>query len=554
MLSHQPRRLLEEAQSGSLNDQDLALHFQGLSYANSNSLANRTYNYIQRNPDPLLTAPIDSEALKHAARAFHERAGTATNGVLNNIEGISDDTPRIRVAHQANLFPSLGVASQFFLLQTLAQNLNEQHMTNPSQLFIIVDYDEARDQRFRVAHFPNVRGQMGSTFLSSAIHHSLLGNPMWSIAKPERATVEEWVAKLSSLTRQDLKSLSQENLSTEFVEQESISEKEKGSIEKNVEILKDLIWTAFERADTLVEFNAFFLSYIVNIYWKMPVAFVFGSKLQPLMLKGYELLIEHWPEISTRAQSSLRYFQEHNVLIKSSIVKASPAVLPIWITCSGQYNGATCFRRLPLNITSNTQLIAYSHCERCGADYRFDLGTYKKVQLEPLLNHNLAPRILLDNLLDTVSLGIVGGVGYAGQAEHMLLTNYIASKVADSWETPPHILWQPKGFFYGLTECRALRTLWGSEPDNSAKRNALKALRWAYFGKASLLYYLISLGTEGLLDVWNDFSEIRKQGQEKPNSVYSALDAAERTPLNLNTLFIHHMRSLQKIIEETNWI
>jgi len=390
---------------------------------------------------------------------------------------------------------------------------------------------------------------LGSTSLSSAIPHALLQNPMWSIAKPERATVEKWVWNLYSLTRQDLKSLVRENSSTELVQQESINEKEYGFLEKNIEILENLIWTAFERADTLVEFNAFFLSYIVNIYWELPVAFVFGSKLQSSMLQGYEFLIERWQEILTQAQKSLKYFQDHEVLIKSSIVRASPSVLPIWIACSGKHNGAACHRRLPLYVVSDSQLIAYSHCGNCGADYRFDLGTYKKVQLEPLLDYHIAPRILMDNLLDAVSLGITGGVGYAGQAEHMLLTNYIASNIADGWEMPPHILSQPKGFYYGATECRALRIIWDSGADRSKKDNAIEALRWVYFGKASLLYYLISLGAEGLSDVWNDFFGIQKQEQGMPNCVYSTLDAAERASLKLEPLFIHHMRSLQDVLD-----
>jgi hypothetical protein len=184
-----PRSLIEKAQEGKIGPSGLDHLLKGLRSANPNSLAHLTLDYARRKPRPFLNSPIDVEVLKRISLAFHKKAGTDTPDVIRTIDNLADDTYRIRVAHQANLFPSLGVVSQIFLLNALAQQLIEQCDTPLSQLFVIVDYDIAQDQRFRVAHIPNVQAVNGSTSLSSTIPHHLLQGPMWIITKPSKETI-----------------------------------------------------------------------------------------------------------------------------------------------------------------------------------------------------------------------------------------------------------------------------------------------------------------------------------------------------------------------------
>src|SRR6266566_2638647 len=133
-----PRQIIEKAQSGEPYDGELEPLLRGLSVADPSSLANLTIDYAHRRPSPFFTSPINTEDLKQFALAFHKKAGTDTSEVIRNIDNISCNTPRIRVAHQANLFPSLGVVSQVFLMNALNQRLKEQSNAAPSQLFVIV--------------------------------------------------------------------------------------------------------------------------------------------------------------------------------------------------------------------------------------------------------------------------------------------------------------------------------------------------------------------------------------------------------------------------------
>jgi hypothetical protein len=488
-----PRQLIEDAQKRKLYPLELASILHGIDSADPSTLADLTIDYSQRKPTPLSTFPIDSESLKSVAISFHKKAGTDTQQVLNNIESLTGHIPRLRIAHQVNLFPSLGVVSQFFLMNSLVQQLVMQQEVTSCQIFVIVDYDIAQDQRFRVAHIPNVQARQGTSYLSGAVDHQLFQKPMWTIAKPSRIMVKEWIKNLQMFLLQDVKTLAREN----------IIEREPRFVEENITTLEALIWNAFERADSLVEFNAFLLSQIVNRYWEMPIVFIIGREIQPLMQNAYEFLIEQWPLISSLVSKAASFFYEQGILIKSSMLNSSLETLPFWITCNSHYDHEVCQQRVRLYASKEKHLIAYGRCERCSTDYKFDLGTYSKVDIEPIVSHGLAPRILMDNLLDAIGLGIAGGVGYLGQAEHMLVTNYVASNM--NWEMPPHCLWRPKGFYYGLTECRAINDLWKSEISNEAKERSLAAINWSYTGKASFLYYLANLGFQGLLKMWDDF-------------------------------------------------
>jgi hypothetical protein len=491
------------------------------------SLAKSIMYYIHRKPKPLLSSPIDPGLLSDLAVSFHTKAGTAMPWVGENIRRLAAGAPRIRVAHQANLFPSLGVVAQFILLDSLAQELVTQWGIVPAQMFVIVDYDVAGDSRFRVAHIPDVQRAGGSLSLSDVVPKDAFQKPMWAIPKPPVETVKKWVNQIYSLIDNDLTMLKKIN----------ITEREPGTIRGNFKSVEQLVWTAFERASTLLEFNAFALSHIVNVHWKMPVAFIFGRGLQPLMNGAYEELIATWPTLSNLARDGVEFFNRNGVSLSCSGASYEPKLLPFWISCNTYSDGQYCSQRVPLYAADQDyHLAAYAKCQRCHTQYEFDLGTSAGINLESLSRFVISPRILLDNFLDVVALGICGGSGYLGQAEHMLLANYVATKM--NWEMPPHCLWRPRGLYYSPAECRAAYIHAKGELGNGEKERADDALHWVHFGKASTIYYLLNQGFTNLLSMWNDFLAA---GQP----VYCINDGQTNQHFQIPTEFVLELKALK---------
>jgi hypothetical protein len=402
-----------------------------------------------------------------------------------------------------NLFPYIGVAGQFIFLDCVAQQLVSGHGIFPAQIYLIVDYDVGGDSRFRVSHFPDVQRLGGSLALTNVVQRNSFQNPMWSIPKPPTTTINKWLSQLHALIKQDLSAL----------RQIGIVEREPGSLHGNLDQVETLIWIAYERSSTLAEFNAFYLSQIVNVCWGLPTAFIPGHLLQPAMQTAYEFLLQMMPVVDELTREAIEFFRCHGIAINYK-VNQSPRSFPVWITCEA------CFTRVPLYVRSNTPLLlVQGHCNKCGLDYNFHLGTSSTVDLTPIC-HLMSPRVLLDNLLDVVALGTSGATGYIGQTEHMLLTQYVARGL--NWEMPPHSLWSPHSVHYGPAECRAVQVI-ANQPSRLLVGGVIDALRLCYFGRASTLYYIISRGLDGLLVMWRDYFQSGGQVQNLNDGRYGAL-------------------------------
>ena len=425
---------------------------------------------------------VDHQVLQQIALAFHQKAGTLTPQVSTAIDSLGDSCARLHLGHQVNVFSSLGVVSQFIFLDSLTRAIETRLSTRACQMYVYVDYDTANDSRFKVAHVPDIKRDGGSLSLSNAVLKQDHLKPMWAVCKPPAALLSHWVDSLRQLFKSDVTELNKMG----------VVEKQRGATMKHLALVEKMIWEAYERASTLVEFNAFFLSRLVNVAWQIPCIFLPGSQLQPTMQHAYEYLLSLYPRISQLAAEGKDLLARLNITAHSINSSPQPS-LPIWLTCS------SCTTRVALIIDKGNLGQAYYRCSQCHHSEKFNLGTYSKPDLTPIA-HLVSPRILLDNLLDIVALRADGGTGYIGQAEHLLLTSHVAHGLG--WELPPHCLWQPKGVYYGSAECRAGLLRASTNALEREVRRIDAACSWAFSGKASILYYLVNHGATSVLEMW----------------------------------------------------
>jgi len=479
-----PRQLVEIAQLNQPLPDSIRPYLIGITSKTPDMLVNEIIKYIESDPPSLLECPIDAKALAEVAYEFHQKARTLTSNVESNLALLASGAPRLRMAHQINLFPSMSITGQLILLNVIAKVLNSRYGISSAQIYLALDYDRAEDRRFRVSHFPDAARDGGSLCLTGAVSSRYFNKPMWVVPKPPQELVRNWLNQINySIT---------ENLA--ILRKKGFYESQRGKMYANFNLMENIVWRAYDQASSLVEFNAYVLSSIVNGEWNLPVAFMLGSKIQPLMKNGYEFIISKYPQILSATLDAYDYLRGQGIILKGKQENLQ-RTLPIWFVCPN------CNERLEACYDGEIDaLISYSYCHCCNTEYKFELGTIQQPQLDNMVRSGkITPRIILDNLLDLVSLGVIGGSGYIGQAEHLLITNYVASKLG--FVLSPQILYSPKMLYNSLVECRASIVI----KENTLGplfEKALLALRRIYTGRASFLYYIVNFGFKSLCEMW----------------------------------------------------
>jgi len=475
------RTLVDLARRGQEELKEFLIDVPGLNVSNPNQLADLVNFYLTKDISLTLPVPSDRNALKKISAEFHTKAGTFTDDVANNLQLFVRDAATLRIAHQPNTFAYLGVYVQFIFLDLAARYLSSRHGIFPCQIYLIVDYDMAEDKRFRISHFPDIERRDGSLILSSLVPSRSLNRINLAVEKPSKQRIEEWMLSLRTLLRRDLS----------ILRGMGIVERMSGQIRNRLEMIEQEIWEAYNRSSNLAEFNAIFLSRIVNLHWKMPVAFISSMAAVPTMRVCYEYLLQLYPDMVNILNKILSVLQANGIFISSNL-KLKPDDFPFWYLCQ------KCFVRTSLKIISRDRLLVSGVCIRCGSKYNYDLGTFSCPNLA-LIYDKVIPKIIFDNLVDIVGWRCSGGVGYIGSAEHVLVSGQLASRLG--WHALPECLWSPKGIHYGLAEVRTAVIL-AQKGDKGLNFKVERAMQNALFGKATILYYIFSQGFDGLLQMW----------------------------------------------------
>jgi len=243
--------------------------------------------------------------------------------------------------------------------------------------------------------------------------------------------------------------------------------------------VKAIIWRAYESSDTLSEFNAIFMSIICNECWGCQTSFVPAHEIQQYFRPAYSFLLQQSEAIKRIWNEGAEFFAGQGVDLKIRRFTDSDSLA--WSICP------LCFRRTAHEREIGSQELAA--CKACiGVIRPFASG------LTNTGESHIAPRVILDDLLDYVALRISGGTGYIGGAEHRLMVDYVAQRL--QIEPAPECLWTPRTLVAGPVEiCHNASRL--ERASNSAKYSE-KALEWLTTGKATILYYGIYVGFQRL--------------------------------------------------------
>jgi hypothetical protein len=443
-------------------------------------------NLIERTSNPVLPplAATSRGLLKDVALRFHKNAGTLTHPISQSIERFIQGAPVIRIAHTADLFPYLGVFAACIYLDSVARKLESGNTLSPSQIFILVDHENIADKRLRSCKFPDVDREHGAMLLSSPIPEESYAKSQFSIQKPLRDTVTHWLSSLELEVSQNVKVLYRMG----------IPQIERGTMHSRLAAIENEVWESYERASSLSEFNAIFTSRILTLHWGIPILFFPVTQVAPLMLNCYEYLIQQYPRLVEASIQVVESLRSEGLAIKDNL-ELDVTHFPLWYLCD------CCLSRVPMRCLSRTKLDIVGLCPTCESSYRFELGTFANPHLDPIRGR-LLPKVLFDELADIVGWQISGGVSYIGSAEHVITNSLIAARL--KIPVPPESLIRTRGIYYGLAEARVLPDLSNSRTISRKERDALEKV---FFGRSSVLYFILAQGIDGLFAMWRQHFE-----------------------------------------------
>jgi len=303
--------------------------------------------------------------------------------------------------------------------------------------YFVVDYDIAQDRRFRSSLFPDAVGSRGVLPLTAGLSHHDRNTVQFALPPPSAETIVRWRAHCHGMINRDIG----------LLRRIGRREHTPGMMHTALEVLWSICDEARLRAATLPEFNAIVVSRIVNDLWGLPVLFL------PLSRSLHD---------SSAAISELA---AHVAELRNGY--------PAWIVCPA------CSARCSVDSWSDSGRTA-GRCGRCAWGGSVGSGTSRL---------SVVPKVLLDDLLDVVVHGVAGGTGYASGISHSAASRELAREM--HVPMPPEAIWRLDGVFGGPAELLAAQS-------SDYQRHAAEL---AQQGRASVAYYLISLGYQGFLSL-----------------------------------------------------
>lgn len=421
---------------------------------------------------------LDRATLASISSKFHEKAGTLTEQVRSNLEGIACGNYLLLIPHQPNIFTSLGTLCPFIFLDSLATIIEDIYSIPTAQVYLIVDYDDCADRRFRTANFPDVTRKNGVFSLTGNVPRHVHGAPMWTVTKPSQNLLDNLLNQIQNSVEQQLAIIRKAGICRYYLDY-------RDRVRANIDRVSAIAREAYQLASTYAEFNSFFVSKIVNQCWNQRISFVPGHELQTHLAPAKKWIFEHASQIQDQI------IQARSEIIqcgyKCSLNQSQDSETHLWYYCK------ECQRRFATRTDGNLWLVD-SECKNSLDCIK--PRTINKANLSSI-GDRLLPKVVADNLIDIISLNKIGGSGYIGQAEHLLISNNVASTLG--LQPPPQLIFAPHWQQFGLAEL----SYYCTKPTKDSRLGcAEEAVAYSYQGKASILYYLLSHGIEELRDGW----------------------------------------------------
>lgn len=345
--------------------------------------------------------PVDPADLASVAVAFHQSHGTLSPAVQRSLKLLCNGATTARVAHQPNFLPSFNVALQPAVLDALCKDSLAE-----CQILLIVDYDSSANRRYRNAFFPSASCRSGYISITAPASRLCPNSLMYFEAPPSLAYLARTIDRIRQVALFDLNR-------GRSVDIDDPKSQVRRDLEKSLDELGQDLTIARASSVSLCDFNAAYLSRVVNKHWGLATVFMSGMRCLPLMSEHIEYLWTKAEFLASCQLTAAQILESAGLIIRRSLVRCASEV-PFWLICE-------CSSRVNLHWVDRQGESATGCCGVCDQVHIVRRACVKEL----VVAAKLVPRVTVDDLLDGFAWDHHIGCGYRGALEHHVFSSLV---------------------------------------------------------------------------------------------------------------------------------
>lgn len=374
--------------------------------------------------------------LSKYARKFHRECGTLTRGVEESIERLENGSCLfVMSAHQPNLFAYGGVFRKITLTHIIAERLAERLDLPVVCFFGVADHDFTDDRWVRLALLPDVERRNGTFELRVDLPAKIM---LSKTAKLSRRVLDGWRDDIRSWLDRKMSSLDRsfKALGVGF-------SREKFGQPGNFEEFWGVVEEAYAKAETYSDFNAFFMSKVVNVAWGYPAVFARFSECQRDFEPEFRFLLSHFEDYSRYVKDAMLSVE----VPERGVYQQEYRTVPFWYHCDCGSKA-----RLMAEL-GDESFIGRGTCLVCGKEYEVDFSSKKEPRISGFMSR-ISTRSLSLPLVFFRGLDVCCYVGGVAGQEYLQEAKYVADHMGMLF--PPVVIWRPLDTYFGVGQLDAL--------------------------------------------------------------------------------------------------
>jgi hypothetical protein len=466
--------------------------------------------------------------LASLSRKFHSEADTLTNTIENQWALLNDPATKLFVStHQPNLFAYSAIFKKVVLLETLKTTIEKHKEWGIVNLFVIIDHDFINKIWMRRAQLPSFHDSSGLLQLRFSVDDSKMWDMVSNVPRPPETILYNWRREIIS-----------------WIKKSSSSPSHRAKMVDNLNSFWEIVESAYSKARSYSDFNAFLMSKIINSIWGYNTLFVRLSEISKVFQNGFQFLISNlttYTDALRRTEQMLLSRGESTGVSSTSYEKA-----PMWLHCN-------CGSKAPLTVSRQEKFVFTSSCISCKKELTLDFAAdgSNRPDLSKVISF-ISPRAIAIPLLLSLDLQIScycsgkGGLGYLTDA------NAISNHLGIAW--PLTLVWGSKDDYIGIAQNQALNAIHMKIPEAKSRLQELHSRNDEYETKIRKLVNKrteLAKANSSLSSILEDLFQL-KQEQRRIRREIVILEKATKI-LNLSPCILDYAVNFGMVYTEKQW-
>lgn len=443
-------------------------HFKEFNHVRADKIESKLYfvkvlNNVLPNDFPHLTGPI-SRNLKDAVQAtksfylsseapdrviqnrrkltrlierFHKEARTLTPSVRQSIDQLKqDDVLVIESAHQPNLFPYSRMVRKIVLSHAISSNLKKEVRNPVIVLFGVVDQDFANRKYFRRTALPDPSSKDGTLYLRVPVNKDDT-RVMYLVEKPTSEIVNCWKRSMGNWYRLTVKALNR--LSQEMFDEVLITKALRRRYLPGLRDISELIDESYGDCKSFTEFNAFFMSKLINEAWEFPTLFYEYHTSERIFSYEFKWLLNQRANYVSSLNKHWDFLTNNGVEL--DFPKVEIEHVPFWLHCD-------CGRKIAVYFDETGEMLK-GKCKSCKKIVDFQIRKGDEYDLSQIISR-ISSRAIARDFVSFMGLGTsiyITGLGAIG-------FNMVGRGIGNDLELrfPPCVVWPARDLYLGLSQ------------------------------------------------------------------------------------------------------